>query len=52
MEEVEQGNEEVVRDVTDKLRKLASRLKADLRKELFTKEVSDSDDLEGMYAYI
>ena len=42
---MEQGNEEVVRDVTDKLRKLASRLKADLRKELFTKEVSDTIEL-------
>ena len=43
--EVEQGKEEVVRGVTDKMRKLASRLKADLRKELFTKEVSDTIEL-------
>ena len=45
IEEEEQGKNAVFEDVTEKLKKLTSRLKADLRREMFTKEVSDTIEL-------
>lgn len=42
VQEEEQDKSAVMADVTEKLKKLTSRLKADLRRELFSKEVSET----------